>query len=268
MVNKMSNKPGSKNFKKNHTDDRQRFYRKLSGGKGLAAFRVASMETDLFIHADKNLHKEALELILKYRGQIERFIQEHPRFLTSMTPFMANDPAPAIATDMMASAKQCGVGPMAAVAGAVAEKVGEGLSHYSKQVIVENGGDIYLKLEQPFVAGIYAGKSPLSLKFGLTIDSSETPVAVCTSSGTIGHSKSHGTANAVCVVSKSCPLADAAATSVGNRVTHPDKIKSAIEFGKTIPGIDGIVIIADDKMGAWGDLKLTRLRADTKGKKG
>ncbi len=250
--------------KKRGSAYKQRFYRNLTYGKGLPSFRVVSMETDLFIHADKNLYAEALDLILKYRGHIEQCIKDFPGFASSMIPYLVNRPVPAIVMDMVNAGSLCHVGPMAAVAGAVAQKVGEGLLAFSGQVIVENGGDLFLKTHQPLVVGIYAGESPLSMKFGISIDSSDGPVSVCTSSGTIGHSFSRGVADAVCVISNSGAVADAAATSVGNLVVAVDRIKDALEFGKSIAGITGIIIIANTKIGAWGDVVLTRL----KGKKG
>ena len=85
------------------------------------------------------------------------------------------------------------------------------------------------------------------------------PRAVCTSSGTIGHSLSLGVADAVCVVSESCPLADAAATAIGNRVEGAGDIQGAIDWGRGISGVDGIVVVIGDKMGAWGGVELVRI---------
>ena len=84
-------------------------------------------------------------------------------------------------------------------------------------------------------------------------------MAVCTSSGTVGHSVSFGKADAVCVVSSSCALADAAATAIGNRVAGSADIKDAIQRGKMIPGVGGILIIVGDKLGAWGGIEVVPL---------
>jgi ApbE superfamily uncharacterized protein (UPF0280 family) len=121
---------------------------------------------------------------------------------------------------------------------------------------VENGGDIFLKTLCKRTIGIYAGKSPLTGKLGLEIDGRDTPLGVCTSSGTVGHSLSFGKADAVTVVSGSTPLADAAATAIGNRVSRPGDIGAAIEFGKGIGGLKGLVIVIGGDVGAWGDIKL------------
>jgi hypothetical protein len=105
------------------------------------------------------------------------------------------------------------------------------------------------------------------MRIGLRIESPNASTAVCTSSGTVGHSISFGKADAVCVLSPSCSLADAAATAVGNRVHQKSDIAPALELGKKIRRVNGIVIIKDDKIGMWGDLNIVPLPA-TDGKKG
>jgi len=145
---------------------------------------------------------------------------------------------------------------MAAVAGAIAESVGSKLLALSPEVIVENGGDIYLKSLKKRLIGIYAGKSPLSGKLVLEIDGEETPMGICTSSGTVGHSLSFGKADAVIVLAKSAALADAAATAIGNLIIQPGDIPLGIELAQSIDGVRGVVIIKDDKMGLWGEVKI------------
>jgi hypothetical protein len=181
-----------------------------------------------------------------------------------MHPWRLNGPAPNIVEIMVEAGEKAGVGPMASVAGAIAESVGRDLLKNTDEVIVENGGDIFLKTNEPITIGIYAGDSPLSLKLGLRVDSSEAPSSVCTSSGTVGHSLSLGKADAVCVVSDSCPLADAAATSIGNLIQTKQDIRQAVETGKSIKGIKGLTVILDDDIGLWGEIDL----APVKGKKG
>jgi len=240
-----------------------RSYRSLLSSENLVAFRVTVKETDLFVHAKKPLKGLAKELVLRHRAYIESFIKRYPGFLHALKPFHLEGPAPAIVRDMLAAGKKAGVGPMAAVAGAIAEHVGMDLLPHTDEVVVENGGDIYIKTSEPVTIGIFAGASPLSLNIGLRIDANMHPFAVCTSSGTVGHSLSFGKADAVCVVSGSCALADAAATSIGNRVTSKGEIQHAIDFGRTIDGVTGLVVIIDDEMGIWGDLEVVPLRLNS-----
>ena len=150
------------------------------------------------------------------------------------------------------------MGPMAAVAGAISEFVGKGLLNFSSEVIVENGGDIFMQSQSDRIAGIYAGDSPLSQKIGLKIPAEDTPMGL-SSSGKIGHSLSFGKADAVVILSKDTALADAAATAVGNIVISAGDIQKGINFAKMIEGVLGVVVIVEDKLGAWGDIQLVRL---------
>lgn len=237
-----------------------RIYRSQIYNNRLKSFRVVVKETDLFISASDDLSDIAREMVLRYRGHIESFIRDHPEFLDSLVPLQYHQPLPGIISDMLDAGSEAGVGPMSSVAGALAERVGLELLKYCEEVIIENGGDVFIKSSHPVIIGIFANRSPLSLRIGLRIHSLQTPAAVCTSSGTVGHSISFGKADAACVLSDSCSLADAAATSIGNRVQEKSDIANALEFGKNIKGVQGILIIKGDKVGMWGDLNIVPLK--------
>ncbi len=244
--------------------DGARTYRQRVRRVGLRAFRVVCQETDLMVQADRLLDAEAREAVLSCRGQIDGYILRYPDFATTLAPWREPPFAPAVVREMIAAGRAAGVGPMAAVAGAVAERVGRQLLDYSRDVVVENGGDVFIQAKGPVVAGLFAGTSPLSMKLGINLADARDGIGLCTSSGTVGHSLSTGSADAVCVVSRSCALADAAATAIGNRIRSPREIKAGIAFGKRIPGVLGVVVIAGREMGAWGQMELVPL----KGKKG
>jgi ApbE superfamily uncharacterized protein (UPF0280 family) len=233
-----------------------RTYRHWIKDKDLVSFKVAVRETDLYIRAATNLKRKALRLVLKYRQAIEGYIQRHPDFLTALEPLGAEPDAPQIVKEMCQAAGKVGVGPMAAVAGAIAEFVGVELLAFSPEIIVENGGDIYLKSQRERSIGIYAGKSPLTGQVGLKISQEDTPLGICTSSGTVGHSLSYGHADAVVVLAKSTALADAAATAIGNLIEQPGDIPKGIEFAQGIGGLQGVVIIDSDKIGLWGRVSI------------
>lgn len=222
----------------------------------LVTYPVRVRETDVLVSTITRLDELTREQILFYRGQIESYIQQNPEFMHTLAPWNLTGPAPGIIRDMSTAAGLAGVGPMAAVAGAIAAAVGTDLLGYSDEVIIENGGDVFIKTQKPVIAAIFAGKSPLSMKIGVRIDSVSGPVGLCTSSGTVGHSLSFGKADAVCVLSGSCALADAAATAIGNHVKTPGDIQNAIAFGQSIPGISGILIVVKMQMGIWGKLEL------------
>lgn len=236
-----------------------RTYRSLVSHKKLASFRVVVKETDLLVRADRPLETETRDFILRHRILLERYLEQHPEFVHRMIPLPQDQMASPIVRTMISASQKTGVGPMAAVAGAIAEYVGRDLLAHSKDVIVENGGDIFIRTGFPLVAAIFAGKSPMGSKLGVRIDSPGRPVAVCTSSGTLGHSLSLGRADAAVVISESAALADAAATAIGNEVSGKQDIEPAIEFGKRIEGVLGIVVILDNEIGFWGNVELVRL---------
>lgn len=237
----------------------KRFYRELYRAKDLIYFNVKVEQTDLEIGAHSVLREEALQLVKKYRKDIEDYIKKDRKFLTSLVPIKCLHDAPAIVRRMCDVACKAGVGPMAAVAGAISEFVGVGLLQYSPEVIVENGGDIFLKSYRERIIAIFAGNSPLSQKIGLKISAEDTPIGVCTSSGKIGHSLSFGIADAVVILAHDTALADAAATAVGNVVKTRDDIEKGIRLAMRIEGVLGVVIIVDDKLGAWGKVQIVKL---------
>ena len=238
-----------------------RTYRHWIKDKDLISFNVVVKETDLYIRASTNLKRKAYKLVLKYRNALESYISQHPTFLTSLEPLPVSDDAPRIIIEMSAAAEKVGVGPMASVAGAIAEFVGNELIAFSPEIIIENGGDIYLKSLEKRIVGIYAGKLPLTGKIGLEINGQDTPLGICTSSGTVGHSLSYGKADAVVVLSKSATLADAAATAIGNLIVQPSDIPNGLEFANGIEGLKGVIIIKGDKVGLWGDVKICQMAA-------
>jgi ApbE superfamily uncharacterized protein (UPF0280 family) len=242
---------------------RKRCYRNMAVTSDLKSFTVRVKETDLQIHAEKPLETVTRDRILVYRGHIEGYIAQYPEFAQTLRSWPLCGPAPAIVHDMITAGTAAGVGPMAAVAGAIAQRVGNDLLAHTRQVIVENGGDVFVQTEHPVTLAIFAGTSPLSLKVGLEIDPTSHALGVCTSSATVGHSLSFGQADAVCVVSASCALADAAATAIGNRVKQAADIAPAISFGQQINGVSGIVIIIGEAIGAWGQISLVPVSGKT-----
>ncbi len=234
-----------------------RTYRKHHKKPGLVSFDITVKETNLNIQARSDLTRKAIESVVKYRALIESYIQLHPEFARSLAPLPEPEFAPGIILEMIQAARLAHVGPMAAVAGALAEYTGKALLAHTPEVIVENGGDIFVKSDTETLFSIYAGNSGMAP--GILISRRARSFAVCTSSGTLGHSLSLGKADAVTVLSDSGALADAMATALGNRVHKASDIEKAIHFGKNTEGIQGIVIIKGTRMGLWGDLKLVPL---------
>ncbi|MDO9555445.1 MAG: UPF0280 family protein [Atribacterota bacterium] len=241
----------------NKIEYKERKYRNLIEGKGLISFQIKEEESDLFIRTNQELSFYARQMLLNFRGQIESYIDSHPIFKSTLLPYSQDKKAPEIIKSMIHTTALCGVGPMAAVAGAIAEFIGKELLNYSSEVIIENGGDIFIKSNKIRKVSIFAGGSPLSQKIILEIKTQKNYVGVCTSSGTVGPSLSFGKADAVTVISDSVLLADAAATAVGNIVKTQKDVEQGLVYARKIQGVKGVVIIKDDKMGLWGEINFT-----------
>ncbi|MHC1726771.1 MAG: UPF0280 family protein [Syntrophobacteraceae bacterium] len=235
-----------------------RFYRyQHQALKGRVSFQVKYRETDLWIRARRSLEKEAMEAVLNCRLQLEKYIASHQEFLSSLSPLPDDPLAPPLVRQMLQAAIAAEVGPMASVAGAISEAVGLALKPFSDSVIVENGGDCFLDLQEETTVGIFAGpKSPFSGRIALKLGAERFPTGICTSSATVGHSLSFGKTDSITVISKNTALADAAATRLGNMVQSHADIPEALELASRIPLIEAALILIKDKMGAWGELEL------------
>jgi Uncharacterized conserved protein len=239
----------------------ERSYRELHRQKDLVHFQVTVKETDLDIGVRKErfspeLIKWVEDLIRIGRQPLEEYIERDPQFLKALTPHPLLPDAPALVQEMARAAESAGVGPMAAVAGTMASWVGKTLAQRTRDVIVENGGDIYIRTNRIRTVGIFAGKSPLSNRIALEIRPSQSPLGICTSSGRVGPSLSLGKADAVVILSPSAPLADAVATAAGNLVQVKEDVEKAVNLASGIPGVTGAVVIMDDQLAVWGQVKL------------
>lgn len=235
----------------------RRIYRNNTASSGLVCFQVSCGETDVSISADYDMSEQAFEFISKARADIKAYIRKNPVFLKSLKPISYDEKAPSVIKLMLKVSDMCGVGPMAAVAGAIAEEAGGKLLDKSEQIIIENGGDIFMRTKQPRRIRVYAGeRSKFKDKIVIEAGPEQEPFGVCTSSAVVGHSLSFGKADAVTVISKSAALADSCATYLCNSVQKESDVEQAIEKGKSIKGITGILIIIKDTLCVWGGMKL------------
>ncbi len=208
---------------------------------------------------------EICNSIVKERDLLENFIKWNPSFLTSLTPLTElPEGAPDIAVRMHMAGISLNVGPMAAVAGTIAQIAAEkvfperdsGSDSLLKgtEAIVENGGDIFMILEKDLILGIHSDVKALKGKLAFLVHPEETPLAICSSSSTMGHSLSLGNCNLATVFSRSGALADAAATRACNMVGDKTDIDPTLKTISAIPGILGIMIIKGDQIGIAGSL--------------
>jgi ApbE superfamily uncharacterized protein (UPF0280 family) len=236
----------------------ERIYRDLMQDDILAQYQVQIETSDLWVMTNQDLHEIAFAKLEQLRNVLINYGESHNDFFSSLIPLHCEPKAHIMIREMHDAAKIVGVGPMASVAGAISTYVGRYLSEFSKEVIIENGGDLYINSEKDRIVAIQAGKSSLSEKIGIRIKHIDMPMGVCTSAGTVGHSLSFGKADAVVVVSKDVILADATATSIGNIVKTAKDIEKGLTIGKSIQNIIGIIIIVGDQIGICGEVDLVK----------
>lgn len=222
----------------------------------LSCWKTQHKETELFICADKVYNNLAEEAVISLRQIIDDYISKNQLFKTSLLPVDPMPEAHTVIKDMCRAGRAANVGPMAAVAGAFAAYTGYIILKESSKVIVENGGDIFMMTGDIRTVAIYAGSSPLSMKIGVEADSSEMPISVCTSSGTVGPSQSFGKVDAAVVISRDACLADACATRLGNDIKSEKDIQKALDIVYGIKEVIGAVAVIGDKCGAIGDARL------------
>ncbi len=239
-------------------EDRNLYRSRVTAG-GLVTVTVTIKESDLQVSATRSLATEAENALLRHRLGLEGVIRSNPSFRESLEPVEPIPAAPRVVNLMIAAGCLAGVGPMAAVAGAIARCVGEDLLEHSPTVIIENGGDIWMQSAEERIVGIYAGEGDGRESFGLRIRAGGGPIGVCTSSGVIGPSLSAGTARVATVVAADAALADAVATGLGNRVRRHSDIGDALRWASGLPGVRGAVVMHGRTFGAWGAIDLVSL---------
>lgn len=233
-------------------------YRKITNPTGLVSFEVVIKQSDLWISAKRDLSIEARDIVLEARRQIETYISQYPGFMSSLIPWNDDPFAPPLVRRMIKVGKEIGVGPMACVAGAIAQEVGEGLRKWSDEVVVENGGDIYASTKRPLTVALLPGNNRIT-GLGLKVGPELMPLGICSSSATIGHSYSQGSADLVSVLSKSAYYADGAATAICNMMKSPGDLRLIDKMATRLQGIIGVVAVMGRTIACWGAVELTSL---------
>jgi ApbE superfamily uncharacterized protein (UPF0280 family) len=254
----------SKLFQKTYE---KRTYRTQFNSARFKSFEVKYLETDLWIGINTSSYKEemkanALDKVKELRTKLDAYILEEPFFKKSLKPFNPSETAPPEAKEMAAAAEKAGVGPMAAVAGLFAREVGETLlqNFLIEEMVIENGGDIFVQLKNELVMSVFAGESPLSERIGLVIPAEKGKLGICTSAGTVGPSLSFGKADAVVVICEDAALADAFATAFGNKVKSPNDVEKVIKLSEKYPEILSMLIVCEDKIGIRGEYEMRILK--------
>lgn len=219
--------------------------------------KINIQETKINLKTDISQHNLNLT-ITKLRNEIMYYSMKNPEFLISFEPLNAKTESPIINL-MCDASKKADVGPMASVAGTIAEIcLMKLIKHKTKSSIIENGGDIALKTNKKLVMGLYSGESSLSGKIGFQIKATNKPMGICTSSGTVGHSISFGKSDSVTVFSKQASVADALATSIANNAigsNTQDMVQNCLDKADNYREFyNGVIVVVGEHAGTIGKI--------------
>lgn len=243
-----------------HLDPARDYRRQTARRPGETSFQVVVAQTDLYVTAQRDLARDMADYVSTLRAALSTYLLLNPDFQRSLTPVAAGPDAPAIARDMAEATARFGVGPMAAVAGAFAQAVADRFVGQSPELLVENGGDVYLHGQKERLVALLA-KPVEGARLALRFDAASLPAAVCASSATVGPSLSLGRADMVTVVADRGAVADAAATALANLLVTAEDMEGVLAAAKGMArrGVRGVFVQLGDLVGLVGDLDLVAL---------
>jgi uncharacterized protein len=234
-------------------------YRNRISYKERYNWRIVYKYSDLLISCDRDVGGKLKKLVREIYNLLESFIEEEPLFQKSLSPIKIKEHYPPVIKKMCRKSSIFNVGPMATVAGAVCDYIASGLNSSCGNLIIENGGDVFIKSRRDVNVGVYVKNKDFADKIYLKIKAKDTPCGMCSSSGTFGHSLSMGESDLVVVLSGSAISADGAATSIANKINSPDDIDMVIDHYSKIKDIKGILIIKNSRLGVWGNMELVNV---------
>lgn len=253
-----------------HASPWRTYRRGCRPGPGETGFQVVVEQTDLWIVAEHDLRRQASQAVNAWRAVLRAYIARWPEFATSLSPLPDDQQAVPMIQAMLRGTAICGVGPMAAVAGAIAQWVSRDLARTvacdqrsgraRANILVENGGDLYMYSTRERIIGLLTSPEN-GPGLGLRLTPHDFPCALCSSSATIGHSLSLGQADLVATRSRDAALADAAATALGNMLCSPADMQAVMDHARTLEpyGLDGVFAQCGEQVGVWGKMELVCL---------
>jgi len=236
----------------------RRIYQKDISTAGRYSCRLAYKHTDLYITSDKDISGKLRKPLAVFYEQLEKVIWENKGFEESLSPLDTDKSWPDAVQAMCRSAAIFGVGPMAAVAGTVCDTIAAEVSGGCSFLMIENGGDAYIKSPDMVKASLFTGSRYFPENIDICIDPGSTPCGLCSSSGMMGHSLSLGKSDLVTAMSGSAAEADAAATAIANAVRTRSDVDRIIEKYTQYSQLKGLIILKDDRLAIWGDLQLVK----------
>ncbi len=263
--------------KKIHHGWQRQYRERCAPRQGERVFQIVRGESDLRIlvgggqeeQTQQELAAHMCQTLERLRADVSSWARVYPEFRTSLAPLPLPENAPQVIQRMYAGAALAAVGPFAAVAGTISQMLVEAHKEQFSDIIVENGGDVYMHSSKERVVALLA--QPQSVEnaedsahdgtayLGLRFTEQDFPLALCASSATIGHSLSLGRGELAVVRARDGALADAVATAMGNRLKGASSVQQALDFGQSIEGVEGLFVQCDDALGLWGAMELVAL---------
>jgi len=223
----------------------------------LIRVRQRFKESNILFQSDRaEAIDAAIDAVRRHRLELETYIRLHPPFAEALQPIPLDPVSPLIVRRMVEATTKAEVGPMAAVAGALADLAVEAMTQAGSRVsIVENGGEVSAVSLESFTVGLYAGQSTLDRALGFRINPSDCPIGIATSSATVSHALSFGEADAATIFAENATLADAVATAVCNAVVGQDvpaSIELGLEVARKLSFVRGALIVRGEYVGSVG----------------
>jgi len=231
------------------------FYRPRTRAKN--NFTLKYRHCSISVSSDADLEKECRENLPRIYGTVEKHVLSDTVFAESLVPVNSDETAHPIIKNMIEAGQKAGTGPMAAVAGTIADALFCSVKTPFNTLIIENGGDIFASSADDMICGLYTGSS--FDKFALKIKKTMLPCAISSSSASIGHSLSLGNALLAVVISPSGALSDAFATALANSVHSEDDLENAVNFCAAGKRVTGCAAIINDKIAFAGDIEFTEI---------
>ncbi|MBD3349972.1 MAG: hypothetical protein GF364_00620, partial [Candidatus Lokiarchaeota archaeon] len=207
---------------------------------------ITMEESDVTLISESDLYiKFGIQKLLADRKILKQFIKQHSEFKSSFKPLQYKD-CPEIVEQMINASTLTYVGPMAAVAGALADSMGIYMKEKGAQIsVIENGGEVFISSVEDIYIALYSMTTILKGKVGFLFRGKQYDIGLGTSSGTFGHAISLGKADTVTVFAINAAIGDAAATRIANEVNGEDiegSVGKGLEIADDLENVHGVLI--------------------------